>query len=595
MSELVTKEFLKAFGDKCKKIFKCQTKVATVSQYEQYYYAIIKTDLPFGQEWSIHMDISGKGQDIINPNTGGSEYSGDIKFFCNMSNKYPPIGRGYSLVDNEILGVGISSYEAEGSGTNENNQCFIVHFSKPVHQIAVDVFNYGGQFSTINITDIQFVNSIDGLVYNHVLGSIPNMINESIGEIIRLQEQEELKEFSIEIPSMDDSSISGYNVKVPSEKSYIPKVNSSKWSDYLQKQYNIILQEGDLKLSNITFGGNNKTEISIPSLEINNSVQGNTEGEWFGKVQVNSKGLVTAVGPEEPLQVATDTTLGGIQIGYEQDTIKKKYPVSIDENNKAYVHVPWNDTDTWNKVADDSNLGLIKIGYTENGKNYPVQLDYDNRAFVSVPWTDSKCETATETQLGSIKVGYTTTDKNYAVQLDSEGNAYVNVPLEPGETYDKATRDTLGLVKLGGSSDWFKSPLELELDGSAYVILCKKPFTTEYSSGNSSSSIPQYGDHSVYRHAIITSEEPYTYMITIKKETNSYFLGTKNVVYRIDNKSQNPATIKVGCAEGVSISNMFDAMITSGSGLELPAGKTLELVFTYWDLNDVSFNGGFSV
>lgn len=595
MSELVTKEFLKAFGDKCKKIFKYQTKVATVSQYDQYYYAVIKTDLPFGHEWSIHMDINGKGQDINNPNTGELEYSGDIKFFCNISNKYPPTGRGYSLVDNEVLGVGISSYDASSSGSNQYNQCFIVYFSKPIHQIAVDIFNYEGEFSTINITDIQFVTSVDDLVYNDVLGNIPNMINDSIGEIIRLQEQEELKEFSIELPSMDDSSIQGYTMRVPSETKDIKKVNSSKWSDYLKNQYNIILQEGDLKQYEITFGGDNKTEVTIPPLEINNSVQGNTEGEWFGKVQVNSKGLVTAVEKDPELPKATETTLGVVQVGYKENLIDKQYPVKLDADGNAYVHVPWNDTDTWNKVADSDNLGLIKIGYTENDKNYPVKLDSDNKAYVTVPWTDTECGVATESELGSIKVGYTTTDKNYAVQLDSEGNAFVNVPLEPGETYGKATKDNLGLVKLGSTPDWFKGPLELEADGSAYVVLCKKPFTTECSSGNSSSSIPQYGDHSVYRHAIITSEEPYTYMITIMKETSSYFLGTKNVVYRIDNKSQNPATIKVGCAEGVSISNMFDAMITSGSGLELPAGKTLELVFTYWDLNDVSFNGGFSV
>ena len=39
---------------------------------------------------------------------------------------------------------------------------------------------------------------------------------------------------------------------------------------------------------------------------------------------------------------------------------------------------------------------------------------------------------------------------------------------------------------------------------------------------------------------------------------------------------------------------MFDASVLS-SGLDIPAGKTLELVFTFWDVNEVSFNGGLSV
>lgn len=35
--------------------------------------------------------------------------------------------------------------------------------------------------------------------------------------------------------------------------------------------------------------------------------------------------------------------------------------------------------------ASSSELGGIKIGYTESGKNYPVQLDSNNRAYVNVP------------------------------------------------------------------------------------------------------------------------------------------------------------------------------------------------------------------
>lgn len=41
-------------------------------------------------------------------------------------------------------------------------------------------------------------------------------------------------------------------------------------------------------------------------------------------------------------------------------------------------------------VATSSALGLIKIGYEENGKNYPVELNSSHQAFVSVPWTDTK-------------------------------------------------------------------------------------------------------------------------------------------------------------------------------------------------------------
>lgn len=46
-------------------------------------------------------------------------------------------------------------------------------------------------------------------------------------------------------------------------------------------------------------------------------------------------------------------------------------------------------TDTTYSAATSTVLGLVKVGYTESGKNYPVELDADNKMFVNVPWTDT--------------------------------------------------------------------------------------------------------------------------------------------------------------------------------------------------------------
>ena len=56
------------------------------------------------------------------------------------------------------------------------------------------------------------------------------------------------------------------------------------------------------------------------------------------------------------IPVATDSTLGGIKIGYISDTDQhsRRYGVVLDSNNKAYVEVPW--TDTITPVFDDSQL-----------------------------------------------------------------------------------------------------------------------------------------------------------------------------------------------------------------------------------------------
>jgi hypothetical protein len=45
-------------------------------------------------------------------------------------------------------------------------------------------------------------------------------------------------------------------------------------------------------------------------------------------------------------------------------------------------------TDTTYSTATSSTLGLVKIGYSENGKNYPVELS-SGQMYVNVPWTDT--------------------------------------------------------------------------------------------------------------------------------------------------------------------------------------------------------------
>lgn len=50
--------------------------------------------------------------------------------------------------------------------------------------------------------------------------------------------------------------------------------------------------------------------------------------------------------------------------------------INLDDNNTTY------------STATSSTLGLVKIGYQENGKNYPIKLS-NGQMFVTVPWTDT--------------------------------------------------------------------------------------------------------------------------------------------------------------------------------------------------------------
>lgn len=88
--------------------------------------------------------------------------------------------------------------------------------------------------------------------------------------------------------------------------------------------------------------------------------------------------------------------------------------------------------------ATKDNLGGIKIGYEENNKNYPIKLDINNRAYVTVPWTESEgsgrglieIPIATENTIGGItSTAKSVEGEDFSVNVDSiTGKATITIP-----------------------------------------------------------------------------------------------------------------------------------------------------------------------
>lgn len=231
----------------------------------------------------------------------------------------------------------------------------------------------------------------------------------------------------------------------------------------------------------------NDLNSRVTSLE-NGQIEGVATQEW-----VQQQGYLTE------LSAATINALGAIKIGYSANG--KNYPVLLDNNNRAYVSVPWSDT-TYG-VFGASDNGLVPMASASNKieaeaavGNYYLCADgkfrqlpanafkNDNTwtawkgatstaagtaGYMPAPtsaqrsqflrgdgtWVDLNnysLPAATSGALGGIKVGYTTSGKNYKVQLDSNNNAYVNVPWsDTTYTLPTASADTLGGVKVGST------------------------------------------------------------------------------------------------------------------------------------------------
>lgn len=102
-------------------------------------------------------------------------------------------------------------------------------------------------------------------------------------------------------------------------------------------------------------------------------------------------------------------------------------------------------TNTTYAKANTTTLGLVMIGYTEDGKNYPVELDSSGKMYVNVPWTD------TNTTYGVVGAnGSTGLVKNGSTVTNASG--YTACPIVGGIPYYKDTNTTYANMKAATAS-----------------------------------------------------------------------------------------------------------------------------------------------
>ena len=238
-------------------------------------------------------------------------------------------------------------------------------------------------------------------------------------------------------------------------------------------------------------------------------VRGYNGTSWTSWTEIGAGGITS-------IPQASSSALGGIKIGYSDNG--KNYAVELDSSGKAYVNVPWTDTNTTYNVATTSANGLMSS--SDKSKLNGIQAGADAVSFSRSLSSGTKIGTiningtntdiyaptagepveygvATSTTLGLVRIGYPESGKNYPVELNSSNQMYVNVPwTDSNTTYSagtglslsgttfslgKATPTTLGGVKVSSTEISTISTVAATIFGSQNRIY---PVQLAYPSGS---------------------------------------------------------------------------------------------------------------
>lgn len=255
--------------------------------------------------------------------------------------------------------------------------------------------------------------------------------------------------------------------------------------------------------------GQDITETYIKGIEYSN--EGSDSGNICLTLTTGRGETLTVDLPYDTytLPKATSSALGGMKVGYTASG--KNYPVVLDANGNAYVNVPWVNTDTnttytagtglqlsgttFNLVeASSTALGGVKLGYTDNtnARLYAVKADGNGNAYVSVPWSDTNTHYTSYLYAGAsgTQTNGTTTNGNTYLKLvesdiirssrlikgtgattvtsDSSGNITINTP---GYSLPAATSSSLGGIKTGYSSTDNYRAMQLDSSNNGYVYI----------------------------------------------------------------------------------------------------------------------------
>jgi len=167
------------------------------------------------------------------------------------------------------------------------------------------------------------------------------------------------------------------------------------------------------------------TQINTNGASANNTIIG-TLSQMLTSEDSDVVGAINELHTET---LANTTKLSGI--ANNADVTLSKISAGTNINISGSGVISSTDTNTEYSTATSDTLGLVKIGYSENGQNYPVELS-SGKMFVNVPWNSD-----------------TNTQNTYSTSVVSSSGIKLRLT---GAGHDGATTDDVKFVGAGSST-----------------------------------------------------------------------------------------------------------------------------------------------
>lgn len=143
---------------------------------------------------------------------------------------------------------------------------------------------------------------------------------------------------------------------------------------------------------------------------------------------------------------------------------------------RAYESSSWS---SWTEIgaggitsipqASSSALGGIKIGYSDNGRNYAVELDSSGKAYVNVPWTDTNTTYNVATTSANGLMSYSDKSKLNGIQAGADAVSF-------SRSLSSGTK--IGTININGTNTDIYTPAAgtgLSLSGTAFSLVKATP------------------------------------------------------------------------------------------------------------------------